>query len=123
MKKPDCLRIVVEGRPVPKQRPRKGRNGKLYTPRETREYEEHVGLRGREQFVFPLRCSIDLGVTLYFNNRHTPDMDNCLKSIMDGLNGIAYEDDRQIRKILAELKYDDRERAEVEIREYEEGIA
>ena len=42
-----------------------------------------------------------------------PDLDNCVKSIVDGLNKVAYEDDRQVVRILAERKCDQVERAEV----------
>ena len=61
------------------------------------------------------------GSLSYFRKGRTPDLSNCIKSIEDGLNGIAYEDDRQIRRIIAEMefvKHRADERAEIEIREY-----
>lgn len=44
-------------------------------------------------------------------------MDNCVKSIVDGLNKVAYVDDRQVVRILAERKCDPAERAEVVVRQ------
>ena len=44
-----------------------------------------------------------------------PDCDNCIKSITDALNGIAYIDDSQIVSIECEKWYSDRPRAEVMI--------
>lgn len=31
------------------------------------------------------------------------DLDNCAKVALDALNGIAYEDDKQVRRIVVEL--------------------
>lgn len=33
--------------------------------------------------------------------RDNPDLDNVIKGVLDGLNGVAYEDDRQVTLILA----------------------
>ena len=37
-----------------------------------------------------------------------PDLDNIAKSVLDGLNGIAFVDDSQIIRIHAEKKFGDR---------------
>lgn len=34
-----------------------------------------------------------------------PDLDNLLKIVLDAMNGIVFEDDKQVRKIQAEKKY------------------
>ena len=44
-------------------------------------------------------------------------MDNCVKSIVDGLNNVAYLDDRQVVRLMAERRNGQVERAEVTIRE------
>lgn len=38
-----------------------------------------------------------------------PDIDNVLKSIQDGLNGVAYSDDNQVVGIVAYKKYTDKQ--------------
>ena len=52
-----------------------------------------------------------------------PDLDNYVKAIFDALNGIAYHDDAQICKIVAEKRYDDGngERVEIELTQIEGG--
>ena len=46
-----------------------------------------------------------------------PDLDNIVKLIADGLNGIAYKDDTQIVEIVAKKYYSDKPRVEVVIQD------
>jgi Holliday junction resolvase RusA-like endonuclease len=36
----------------------------------------------------------------------TPDIDNIIKIILDGLNGAAYQDDKQVVAVVARKRYD-----------------
>ena len=45
------------------------------------------------------------------------DADNCLKAVLDGLNGIAYDDDKQVVTIIVTKRYDEYPRVDVEISE------
>lgn len=49
-----------------------------------------------------------------------PDTDNYIKSTLDGLNGLLWEDDNQIVKIVAEKYYSDHPRVEIEVEEVNE---
>lgn len=42
-----------------------------------------------------------------------PDLDNYIKSVLDGLNGLAFEDDNQIIRIDAIKLYSDHPRTEI----------
>ncbi len=46
-----------------------------------------------------------------------PDIDNILKSVFDGLNGIAFKDDTQIIRIQTEKFYSNEPRIDIEIKE------
>jgi len=35
----------------------------------------------------------------------TPDIDNCIKFVLDALNGVAYHDDKQVAKVTATKKW------------------
>jgi crossover junction endodeoxyribonuclease RusA len=106
-------RFVVEGNPVPKARARSGK-GHHYTPARTRAYETKVRISARHlpclDGPVKVRC-------LFYREDAVPcDLDNLVKSVLDGINGHAFADDRQIVWLEA-LKAIDREnpRAEVEI--------
>ena len=45
------------------------------------------------------------------------DADNCLKAVLDGLNGVAYDDDKQVVTIIVMKRYDEYPRVDVEIAE------
>lgn len=131
------LTIVVDGKPIGKARPRFGK-GNVYTTPETEAYETHVGyvarreMRSRQPFKLPLvmrvmayfeipaswpehqRQAALLGVV-----RHTrkPDFDNIAKVLADALNGIAYEDDKQIVRFEIEKRYGPRAFAAVTVEE------
>lgn len=92
----------VEGEPVPKQRPRLGKHG-VYTPSKTRAFEELVGWEYRRA---------NPGVPVSLDGRFTvwcrfgiagrdKDCDNLLKSVLDGLNGVVWADDRQVIMVCA----------------------
>ena len=117
------ISFIVPGRPRPKQRPRIGRNGAVYTPRETRDYERFVGwcalqAMGGEK---PIAGPVALEALFYFKNCKTPDLDNCIKALLDGLQGVVFQNDRQVQKQSYEMRFDKEERVEVRIWELEEA--
>jgi Holliday junction resolvase RusA-like endonuclease len=93
------IRIVLNGQPVGKGRPRFGK-GHAYTPAKTRNFEKDlawaakIAMQGRLPFDGPVR--IHVVVSLPAKTRAS-DIDNYLKSAMDPLNGIVWKDDRQVK--------------------------
>lgn len=96
---------LVEMRPQPKQRPRSMRlaNGQnvTYTPRETKVYEEFVAKSWRGPRGFT--GAVKLTIAVLEGPGHPSDLDNFVKVILDGLNGIAYADDHQVVAIDAKI--------------------
>lgn len=110
------LKFIVYGNPIPKARPRMTKTGHVYTPATTKAFEFLVqqvwnGQRGKKLITGPI------GIYILFvlpkpksvKNRLypvvKPDLDNLVKSVLDGLNGFAYKDDCQIIDISAAKRY------------------
>ncbi|MGF7431075.1 RusA family crossover junction endodeoxyribonuclease [Thermoanaerobacterium thermosaccharolyticum] len=110
-------KIVIPGRPVPKGRPRFSKAGHAYTPRRTREYEELVGWKVREIIKEPIKGDVTLHIKVYVKRNVFPDLDNIAKSIQDGMNKIAYYDDKQISYLTVQRIHGEEEKVEVEIEE------
>jgi Holliday junction resolvase RusA-like endonuclease len=93
--------FFVKGEPRPKQSFRVGRNGGYTHPR-VKAWQIDVATDalqsmreiGRLQEPFKMELSATLLFTLGDDRR--VDLDNLSKAVLDGLNGIVYEDDRQI---------------------------
>lgn len=134
MKQLNKIKFTVEGEPKGKARPR--HYGKMvYTPTATKEYEEQVGWcykASAKEFKFSESDNISISITAYFKipksankSSHAAmvegsirplkkcDTDNIAKIILDGLNGIAYPDDKQIVSLSVEKWYSESPRVEV----------
>ena len=132
----DC-RVELELRGVPKSRPRFNTyTGRAITDKKTKDFEQTVAwlyksnggkyfkdknIRMRVEFHFEVPKSYTKKKKEEALNgivRPTrSDIDNLLKSVQDGLNGIAYLDDRTICEISAIKKYSDKDRIVIGIEE------
>lgn len=113
--------MIIRADAVPKGRPRVTRSGHTFTPERTKEWEDRVAWEYKKAIAEGRAKSFDatepvrafLGFyfkipTSYTQKRRKacqdgsdafikhPDIDNLAKAILDALNGIAYEDDRQV---------------------------
>lgn len=88
--------LTIPGRPVPAAR--MTRRGKWIKPQAQRylAFKEHVGFCARQYFPEPLRDPIAVEIDCYMAGGVMPDVDNVAKAVMDGMNGIAWLDDRQV---------------------------
>lgn len=115
----DTIRLIVQGRPVPKSRPRLGMRGRtayVYTPEKTKEYQQLVGWIARKSCKKPLKGPVAVFMRLYTKGRF--DIDNVAKSILDGMNGICYLDDEQVNLLIVakeKVENEQNERAEIEV--------
>ena len=109
--------FTIHGKPKGKQRPRMAKGGFVFTPKATRDYESVVREVAATLFKEPLIGEVRLSVYAYFEipkswskkkrkdhiGRHhlqTPDLDNVVKSITDGMNRIAFVDDKQVAELV-----------------------
>lgn len=131
----------ILGEPMGKQRPKFARIGnftRTYTPKETVNYENWVKLSyqnfGGEHFGnLPLKVQITAKFPIpksFSKKKHEqaidgeirpttkPDCDNIAKIICDALNGIAYDDDKQIVSLNVCKKYSETPKVIVQIEKF-----
>lgn len=135
------INFTVDGAAVPKQRPRiSGRQA--YTPKRTKDYEGRVlqAFRSSYSGFYPaFGKDTPVWVSIYviqavpkswskkkqrmaeageiFPLGRNGDIDNIAKSILDALNGFAYEDDCQVTRLLISKEYGTEPRAIVQLEE------
>lgn len=137
------LKFTVLGDPQGKGRPRFYR-GRAVTPKKTRDYEalvRHEAQQALEHMVqlpnFEAPCEVSIDVYYTVPKSYTkkqrlqiaesgpwmvrpgkPDLDNIIKSVLDGMNGIVFRDDVQVVALRARKEWcpdDEQPRVEVKI--------
>lgn len=122
------LTVILETAPVGKERPKLGRGGNVYTPRKTAAFEQMLaveaarGMRPRAPFTEPVRLDVHaqfaipkswpnwrreaaLGRTIWPTS---VDLDNVIKAVQDALNGVVFQDDRQVVRVSGTKVYAER---------------
>lgn len=102
MSKRTEIEFIVPGETVPKGRPRFGRGGKVFTPPKTKAFEQKVALFARSAIKQPWGGAVEVSIDIF--GPYDGDLDNAVKSVLDGLNGIAYHDDRQVQTLHARIR-------------------
>ncbi len=133
------IKFTVLGEPVAQGRPRAGiRNGKISMrdPMKSRNFKQYVGLVA-SQYAPDKLINEPISIELDFY-REIPkswskkkkqqaivgeilpavksDIDNYAKSVMDGITGIIYEDDKLVCELKLTKRYSDNPRTEVKIK-------
>lgn len=129
--------LTIPGKPFGKQRPRVTKTGIAYTPQETVNYENFIKLLYMQKYrdlklEGPLRMIIrafykipksasrkdkELMEQNIIRPTKKPDVDNIVKVVLDALNDLAYEDDRQIVELYVSKFYAEDEFVEVVVEE------
>lgn len=98
-------RFIVPGQPKTMKRPRKGKGGHFYVPRETIEAEQEVAwlAKGKgsfgDEFVF---VSVEFRTSR--RGKRAGDIDNSLKLVLDALQKSGtFNDDSQVRSLHARV--------------------
>ena len=124
----------VDMKPTGKGRPRFTRAGVTYTPTATAKAEKAVAWAAKASLQGKAPTADNVGVYVEFDfeppksvsktrkaaligKPHTkkPDIDNCLKLVMDALNGVVWQDDKQVVSVQAIKKYESRNRVSVTV--------
>jgi Holliday junction resolvase RusA-like endonuclease len=137
------ISFTIPGPPVGKGRPIVGRSfgsghATLRTPKKTASYESLVKMAGyqamigRTLLLGPVSVRLDVCCAIpasWSGKKSTqaaldiirpttkPDLDNVMKAIFDGLNGVVWKDDVQVVSATAEKTYSHAPRVVVSIKE------
>ena len=132
------MKLVFEIEPVEQARPRATRMGRgirLYDPKKVSVYKKQLAMMCKFQYkqeplTGPLKVELNFFShvqsslskkerALRLSGSHRPvvkpDTDNYIKSTLDGLNGLLWEDDNQIVDLIAHKYYSDNPRVEIEV--------
>lgn len=111
---------------VGKARPRVCRNGHVYTPKKTSVAEEAIRAIGKVEMegLPPYKKGLCASIDFIFEPPRSwskkkrevammrgdfvltkPDIDNALKTVLDALNGVVYEDDKQVADVQMQKHY------------------
>lgn len=124
---------TIYGKPQPKERPRVYR-GHAITPTRTKNYEAAVRaewLQANKEIIFgpcAVRLVFYLPIPTSWSKKKQeaaergellptarPDIDNLVKIVLDALNEVAFQDDKQIVELFAAKRYSRTPRTEVRI--------
>lgn len=136
------MRFTVYGEPRGKGRPRFSAHGgfvRTYTDKETASYENlikmaYIDACGGEPITYhnAVLVSIEAHISIptsVSKKKHQemlcglikptkkPDTDNVIKSVLDGLNKVAFDDDKQVVMINATKIYSEQPKLVVEVKE------
>lgn len=134
------IKLTIPIEPVEQARPRATRMGagiRMYDLSKVSRYKRAIAKRARLLYTGePLDGPLKVHLKFYRHiqksiskkehalrasgaHRPTvkPDVDNYIKSTLDGLNGLLWADDNQIVDLVASKFYSDRPRVEIEVEE------
>lgn len=126
-----ALRVIaaftVKGEPMSKARARFTRQGsktQAYTPEKTHEAEDIIGWnfrRAAPRHKLDSDGAYGVAAAFFSGTRQRRDVDNMLKLILDGLNGVAWPDDSQVIEVSSRKALTTPDDAHTEIAVYEVG--
>ena len=108
--------LTIPGKPYPLKRARRASFGGMFDPKENTVAKKLVAQVARLSIKSPIEGPVRLCAVFYFQRPkahygktlkasapiyHTqrPDVDNLIKTVLDGLNGIAWKDDAQVVEV------------------------
>ncbi len=114
--------LTIPGRPVPAVRMTQRSKYKSKQAQRYLTYKNEVGWEAKKMWAGkPYEKDIEVQAVAYLNPKEKDiDVDNLAKAYLDGLNQIAWIDDKQVMKLTVEKRWvftNDEQRSVIEIKE------
>ncbi len=95
-------KFFVDGKPAAKQSFRYTRSGKKYQRANVKAWQDIVAIRSKQNWGKEL-TNKKLEVYLrFYLKKDLADVDNLSKAVLDGMQGIIYENDKQVKILHAQ---------------------
>jgi crossover junction endodeoxyribonuclease RusA len=96
--------------PISANRYWRNMQGRMVVSAEAKDYKRVVSLLAMEARTSPVDGDVSVAITLHprtnkngKESRICLDLDNCIKVLFDALQGVAFGNDRQVKRIFAEI--------------------
>lgn len=131
--------IYIPGDPVGKERPRhdpRHPERRPHTPEKTKAYEEKIAWAWKQAHGEMIDGPVEMMITAYYRipksatlaqkekmrtgdilPEKRPDIDNVVKAVMDGCQGVAFKDDAKVVRVSAAKLYSEEPGLRVDIKE------
>jgi len=111
------IAFVVPGRPVPAVRMTQRGKWVKFNAQRYLAYKQQIGWEARKAMGHrePLEGPIGVEVTAVISGGRPGDVDNIAKAILDGCNGVVWEDDRQVVALHVYRQQGRPQRAEIRV--------
>lgn len=98
------MEIILSGNPLSTQTIYRytciGRFARLYMAKAGKKLKEQYQADARMQYEGEMILGdCELEITLFFKDKRRRDIDNFNKLVLDSLEGVVYEDDKQIQRL------------------------
>jgi len=94
------------------------RTGMPFLSEEYKAFENHIRWDTKSQYKGKiLKGDLEIYLKAYFKDKRHCDITNLFKGTMDALQGIVFENDRQIKRATVEVFYIDRDEFRVMVNE------
>ena len=107
------IRLTLPYPPSANRYWRHTRRGGLYVAPEAKAYKQTVAALGLKEGARPLAGDVSLTLRVYRPQR-SGDLSNRIKVLEDALRGVAFGDDKQVARLLAE-RFEDKHNPRVEV--------
>lgn len=115
------VKFTVPGKTISKANSYRIAKKRMYKTQACKDWENRITFEaGAAMLEINMEATdkqVEVEAMVYFPDNRRRDIDNVLKGLLDGMNGVVYEDDSQVQRIIISKQVDRQSpRVEVQVR-------